>query len=79
MFEVIDEVNIPVPPVSAGGGRTPKYPFREMKVKDIKRFRADPTEVKRIQRAVAAFARRNKGLKFVTRRVPDGVRVWREA
>ena len=43
---------------------------------DIKRFIADAEEIKRIQRAAAAYARRNK-VKFVTRRLPDGVRVWR--
>lgn len=79
MFHVVDEVNIPVPPVNAGGGRSPKYPFREMEVGDIKHFLADSQEVKRIQRAAAAFCRRNKGVKFITRSTDQGVRVWREA
>lgn len=77
MFTVIEEKDVPIPPVSAGGGRSPKYPFGEMEVGDIRRFVAGTEEVKRIQRAAAAFSRRNKVAKFVTRRVPDGVRVWR--
>ena len=76
MFKVIDETNIPVPPIQTTGGRSPKYPFKEMDPGDIKRFIADAEEIKRIQRAAAAYARRNK-VKFVTRRLPDGVRVWR--
>ena len=76
MFKVIDEINIPVPPVQTAGGRSPKYPFRNMEVGDVKRFIAEDDEIKRIQRAAAAYARRNH-VKFVTRRLPDGVRVWR--
>jgi hypothetical protein len=76
MFQVIDESDIPIPPVLSAGGRAPKYPFREMEIGDIKRFIADIEEVKRIQRAAAAYSRRNK-IKLVTRRLPDGVRVWR--
>lgn len=75
-YTVIDEVDIPIPPVLTTGGRAPKYPFKEMKVGDIKRFLADSDEVKRIQRAAAAFSRRNR-IKLITRRLPDGVRVWR--
>jgi len=76
MFQVIDESDIPIPPVLSAGGRAPKYPFRETEIGDIKRFIADIEEVKRIQRAAAAYSRRNK-IKLVTRRLPDGVRVWR--
>lgn len=76
MFQVIDEIDIPIPPRVSTGGRAPKYPFREMQAGDIKRFIADNDEIKRIQRAAAAYSRRNK-IKLVTRRLPDGVRVWR--
>lgn len=76
MFQVIDEVDIPIPPVMTTGGRAPKYPFKEMKPGDIKRFVAEDSEIKRIQRAAAAFSRRNK-IKLITRRLPNGVRVWR--
>ena len=79
MFQVIDEQDIPIPAVASGGGRTPKYPFKSMQVGDVKRFVAGPEEVKRIQRAAAAFTRRNKTVKFTTRRTEDGVRVWRTA
>lgn len=76
MFKVIDETDIPIPPITTTGGRAPKYPFREMELGDIKRFIADIEEIKRIQRAAAAYSRRNK-IKLITRRLPDGVRVWR--
>lgn len=76
MFEVVDETDIPIPAVTTAGGRSPKYPFRTMVVGDIKRFVADEEEVKRIQRAAAAFSRRNK-IKLITRRLEDGLRVWR--
>lgn len=75
-FQVIDEQDIPVPPIATIGGRAPKYPFREMNVGDIKRFVADSEEVKRIQRAAAAFSRRNK-VRLITRRLDDGLRIWR--
>lgn len=78
MFQVIDEQDIPIPPILTQGGRAPKYPFREMEIGDIKRFIADLEEIKRIQRAAAAYSRRNK-IKLLTRRLPDGVRVWRTA
>ena len=87
-MQVINETDIPVPPITASGGRSAKYPFKDMEVGDIKRFVASEQEIRRIQRAVAAYARRNKGTKFVTRRVKAhydeddnrveaGVRVWR--
>ena len=76
MYTVIDEENIPIPPVGVSGGRQAKYPFKEMEVGAIKRFVAGVDEVKRIQRAAAAFARRNN-VKLITRRLTDGVRVWR--
>lgn len=75
-MQVIDETDIPIPPVLTTGGRAPKYPFGEMEVGHIKRFIADLDEIKRIQRAAAAYSRRNK-IKLITRRLPDGVRVWR--
>lgn len=77
MFQVFDETDIPIPPIVTTGGRAPKYPFREMEAGDIKRFVADIEEIKRIQRAAAAYSRRNK-VKLITRRLPDGVRVWRQ-
>jgi hypothetical protein len=76
MFTVVDETDVPIPPIITTGGRAPKYPFREMEVGDIKRFIADLTECKRIQRAAAAYSRRNE-VKLLTRKLPDGLRVWR--
>lgn len=75
-FNVIDEEDVPIPPAQTRGGRTPIYPFREMKVGDIKRFTAEPDVVRLIQRAAATFARRHK-VKLVTRKITGGVRVWR--
>lgn len=77
-MQIIEETNIPIPPINNAGARKSKYPFKSMKVGDIRRFLASPEEVKRIQRAAAAFARRHK-VELVTRTVEGGLRVWRSA
>lgn len=74
MFEI--RKNVPIPTVRRTGGRVAKYPFRDMSVGDS--FEADMSEAeaKQVQRAAAAYARRNK-CKFITRRSNTGVGVWR--
>lgn len=73
------ERDVPIPPPK-GVGRAPKYPFKFMQPGDSKKFTGNEEELKRIQRAVTAFSRRNK-VKMITRRYPDEgyMRVWREA
>jgi hypothetical protein len=69
------EAGVPIPAPNKGG-RTAKYPFGSMKVGESFAVGTDESGVKRIQRAAAAFARRN-AVKLVTRRTDNGVRVWR--
>jgi len=77
MFEIVK--NIPIPSVRTAGGRAIKYPFRNMvDVGDSFQAVVSIDEAKQIQRAAAAFARRN-GVKFTTRRSDTGVGVWRIA
>jgi len=70
------ENNVPIPTVNKSGGRTPKYPFGLMVVGNSFFAEVPEAEAKQIQRAAAAFARRNK-VTFTTRRSAVGVRVWR--
>lgn len=73
LFEIQADVPIPSP---NKGGRTAKYPFGAMKVGESFAVDSDESGIKRVQRAAAAFARRN-AIKLVTRRTDTGVRVWR--
>jgi len=76
MFEI--RKNIPIPTVRKAGGRSAKYPFRDMEVGDSFEEAMSDAEAKQVQRAAAAYARRN-GVKFTTRRSDTGVGVWRIA
>lgn len=68
-----------VPPPSGDSGRPAKYPWAEMKVGDSFRFDGAPGVRDRISASSRAFAKRNAGVAFVTRREGDGYRIWRIA
>jgi len=51
------------------------YPFAEMVVGDS--FLVPLKERHRAASAVSSFARKHPGVKFVTRKVAGGIRVWR--
>lgn len=76
MFEI--RKNVPVPPAGKAGGRSAKYPFRNMEVGDSFEATMSDAEAKQVQRAATSYARRN-GVKFTTRRSATGVGVWRIA
>lgn len=66
-----------VPVLEYPRGRPAKYPFRSMKVGDS--FLVPETGLyaaNRVSRSASACGSRN-GCKYVTRRVPEGVRCWR--
>lgn len=72
MYQI--EKSIPIPPAA---GRTSQYPYALMEVGDS--FFVPRTKEKSV--GVSTSHARNKfpGRKFATRRVDNGVRVWRVA
>lgn len=61
-------------------GRTPRYPFRNMEEGDsflIPLASEKATRNQKIYPAASKFSSRNKGFEFVTRKLDDGIRVWR--
>jgi hypothetical protein len=75
MFKI--EKNIPIPKADRGPGpgRNEKYPWSEMVPGDS--FFVPETKVSRIYGAAWKASKRHN-VKFVVRKVGDGVRVWRE-
>jgi len=81
MFEVENGIEIPAP--KRGRGRPPKYPWAEMEIGDS--FFVEAQEGRSIenqQRSLSASGRsygvrKHVGMKFRTRTVEGGVRVWR--
>jgi hypothetical protein len=74
------ETNVPLP----SGRLVVKYPFATMEFGDSFLIPCDEASMKNVQAAVlvasSAFRKKNPDLadwKFWTRRVTDGVRVWR--
>lgn len=59
------EKNIPIPEVA------PKYPFHEMEIGDS--FLANES----VGSSISLYKKNNEGVDFTTKRMPDGVRVWR--
>lgn len=69
--------NVPVPPRIGGrpGGRPTKYPWLDMEIGDSFRTSGKRNSIG----AAVAWATKQYGRKFVTRREDDGVRIWRIA
>ena len=62
--------NVPMPKTH----QSEKYPFAKMEVGD-----SFFSENKAAQSSAHVFARRRKGMKFVTRAEGQGIRIWRVA
>lgn len=65
------EKNIPLPPRAYDkAGRNARYPFPDMGIGDsfILKLSADPKK-----------AKAKRGAKYASRRLPEGLRVWRVA
>ena len=78
MFQI--ESGVEIPP-QAQPLRKMKYPFNQLNVGDSFVFPVGPDEDReavqnRLQSAAANWGR-SRGMRFVTRRVPQGIRVWR--
>ena len=79
------ERGIPIPPPNLGGGGRPKkaatrVPWIDLKVGDSVLVKCPRERLYAIQIQLATSGRRVgdlRGAKFTTRRVEDGVRVWR--
>ena len=70
------ETGVPIPSKQV---RTPKYPFRNMKVGDsffIKSQHAE-SDRKKVSAAANMFCKLNEGFKFKTQVFEGGVRTWR--
>ena len=69
------EKNVPMPSVNAGGFR--KYPLGDMEVGDsLLDVDATDTTSSKLRNAAKIYGRRN-GMRFTSRKVDEGVRVWR--
>lgn len=66
------EKGVPIPP-SSGGGRKPKYPWREMKVGDSFFVEGEPIK---LRNSLYPLATRHN-IKLTIRTEGNGVRVWR--
>lgn len=73
MSEIKIEKGIPIPEGDGRRGRAPKYPWRNMEVGDSFFVREKPSAVAR----GACEAGKRCGRKFISRRIDDGVRIWR--
>lgn len=75
------ESGIPVPPRVGGGGRPGKYPFEHMTPGDsflvTYQDGQPPAHAARRLASATKGASKRTGFKFTTRRLKDGVRVWR--
>jgi hypothetical protein len=79
MFEVIAGVPIPGRKCEAKYGSL-RYPFKAMKVGDSFLVPVEEEGKHKLQRLLSSAARnfgKPKGLKYVTRQLDEGVRVWR--
>lgn len=70
--------NIPLPRHHLAGQRK-KYPFDQMEIGDSLFVQAAAGEVQSVQTSLLGAALRHKPMKFATRQVPGGVRIWRTA
>lgn len=82
MSDIQIESGIPIPPRAGGTGRPSKYPFDQLKPGDsflVPHHDGNPVvTVRRMAAAVKGAAKRT-GWKFTTRRLSEGLRVWRVA
>ena len=76
MSKYVIEDGIPLPKRKGGPGSKPKYPFRQMDVGDS--FLCRDVNQKTLSWAARICSKRH-GMKFATRKVDGGVRVWRIA
>ena len=79
------EKNIPLPPRTYNkAGRNTHYPFPKMGIGDsfILKLSADPKKAKAKRGAISClmiYHARKRGAKYASRRLPEGLRVWRVA
>ena len=79
------EKNIPLPPRAYDkAGRNARYPFPDMGIGDsfILKLSADPKKAKAKRGVISclmAYHARKRGAKYASRRLPEGLRVWRVA
>lgn len=76
MFKI--ETNVPMP-VGSTSSHARKYPFGEMKVGDSLMVPCSQERRQKTQNSVIGSAMRFKPMKFITRQIEDGVRIWRIA
>jgi hypothetical protein len=69
--------NIPIPKGIHGGGPPCKYPFDDMEVGDSFLIPCTREEKGNIQSAVNASMKRVPHMRFTTKYVTKGIRVWR--
>lgn len=74
-FEV--EKNIPIPKMKTGPGRSSIYPWEELEVGDS--FFVPGKTPKQMSGLASSRSKRGDGVKFKTRSVEGGCRVWRVA
>jgi hypothetical protein len=72
------EKNVPLPDGHLGGVRK-KYPFTEMAIGDSLFMACSADRQQKTQNSLLGAALRHKPMKFCTRKVRGGVRIWRTA
>jgi hypothetical protein len=75
MFDV--QPDVPMPPPHRHRRKASKWPFERMAIGDSFLV-ADPAQWDRTQQCASIYGRRLKR-KFTTRKMDDGLRVWRVA
>lgn len=77
------EKNIPLPPRAYDkAGRNTRYPFPDMEIGDsfILKLSADPKKARAKRVSISGlmlYHARKRGAKYASRRLADGLRVWR--
>lgn len=75
MFKI--DNNVPIPGHKAGTKEGYKYPFNDMRVGDSFLVQPDPVSGRnKIAAACSQHSKRHGG-KFITRKTPEGIRIWR--
>jgi len=76
MFEVEEGIKVP----ARGPGQKMKYPWNKMEIGDSFLVKASTDSRLKVQQCITACAGsygKRHGMKFASRQVEDGVRVWR--